>query len=84
MDVVTEAVWVSMPEDANRTVDRAMVDQLARLAELEIPADRREQVTDLLNGLLGDANNVNRFMDGRREVGPGVQFDHPELSQDDE
>ena len=73
-----------MPEDANRTVDGAMVDQLARLAELEIPADRREQVTDLLNGLLSDANKVNRFMDGRREVGPGVRFDHPELSQDDE
>ena len=73
-----------MAEDADRTVDEAMVEQLARLAELDIPVERRAQIADQLDGLLGEANKVNRFMDGRREVGPGVRFDHPELKRDDE
>lgn len=67
-----------------RTVDEAMVEQLARLAELDIPPERRPQIADQLDGLLTEANKVNRFMDGRREVGPGVLFDHPELKRDDE
>ena len=73
-----------MADETGRIVDEAMVDQLAQLAELDIPLERRATVADLLNGLLTDANKVNRFMDGRREVGPGVRFDHPELKQDDE
>ncbi len=73
-----------MAEDAGRTVDEAMVEQLARLAQLDIPAERRAQIADQLDGLLSEANKVNRFMDSRREVGPGVRFDHPELKQDDE
>lgn len=61
-----------------------MVEQLARLAELELDADRRSLIADQLDGLLADANRVNRFMEGRREVGPAVRFDHPELRRDDE
>jgi len=70
--------------EGDRTVDEEMVDKLAELAELDIPLERRATVTDLLDGLLTDANKVNRFMDRRREVGPGVRFDHPELRHEDE
>lgn len=69
---------------AERTVTEEMVEQLARLAELELDADRRSLIADQLDGLLADANRVNRFMEGRREVGPAVRFDHPELRRDDE
>jgi Asp-tRNA(Asn)/Glu-tRNA(Gln) amidotransferase C subunit len=69
--------------DARRTVDEAMVEHLARLAELELDAERRPAVAEQLDRLLTDANAVNRFMDGRREVGPGVRFHHPDASDDD-
>lgn len=70
-------------EDSGRTVTEAMVEQLARLAELELDPERRAAVADQLDGLLADANRVNRFMAARREVGPGVRFDHPGLQDDD-
>jgi Asp-tRNA(Asn)/Glu-tRNA(Gln) amidotransferase C subunit len=66
-----------------RTVDEAMVAHLARLAELELDPQRRPAVADQLDGLLREANAVNRFMDARREVGPGVRYHHPEISSDD-
>jgi Asp-tRNA(Asn)/Glu-tRNA(Gln) amidotransferase C subunit len=67
----------------DRTVDEAMVEQLARLAELELDAERRPAIADQLDGLLRDANAVNRFMDARREVGPGVRYHHPDIPADD-
>jgi len=67
---------------ARPTVTEEMVEQLARLAELELDADRRAAVAEALDGLLGDAAEVNRFMAGRREVGPAVRFDHPTLEDD--
>ena len=73
-----------MAEERRRTVTPEMVEQLARLAELELEAERRSLVADQLDGLLSEANLVNRFMAERREVGPGVRFDHPELQRDDE
>lgn len=73
-----------MAEEGERTVTEEMVEQLARLAELELDADRRSLIAAQLDGLLADANRVNRFMDERRDVGPGVRFDHPELQRDDE
>lgn len=73
-----------MAADDERTVSDAMVEQLATLAELELDAERRSRVADELGGLLPDANEVNRFMAGRREVGPGVRFHHPELVDDDQ
>jgi len=66
-----------------RTVDEAMVEQLARLAELEIDPQRRPALADQLDGLLREANAVNRFMDARREVGPGVRYHHPETRSDE-
>jgi Asp-tRNA(Asn)/Glu-tRNA(Gln) amidotransferase C subunit len=68
---------------AERTVDEAMVEQLARLAELELDAERRPVVVETLDGLLREANAVNRFMDARREVGPGVRYHHPDIHADD-
>ena len=73
-----------MAEERRRTVTPEMVGQLARLAELELDAERRALIADQLDGLLSEANLVNRFMAERRDVGPGVRFDHPELRQDDE
>ena len=66
-----------------RTVDDAMVEQLARLAQLELDAERRRVVADQLDGLLREANAVNRFMDARREVGPGVRYHHPDIHDDE-
>lgn len=66
-----------------RTVDDAMVEQLARLAQLELDAERRRVVADQLDGLLREANAVNRFMDARREVGPGVRYHHPDIHADE-
>lgn len=65
------------------TVDEAMVEQLARLAELELDAERRPVVAETLDGLLREANAVNRFMDARREVGPGVRYHHPDIRADE-
>jgi hypothetical protein len=66
-----------------RTVDEAMVEQLARLAELELNAERLPVVAETLDGLLGEANAVNRFMDARRDVGPGVRYHHPDVHAED-
>jgi Asp-tRNA(Asn)/Glu-tRNA(Gln) amidotransferase C subunit len=67
----------------DRTVDEAMVEQLARLAELRLDAERLPVVVETLDGLLREANAVNRFMDGRRELGPGVRFHHPDVHAGD-
>ena len=72
-----------MAENDERTVTEEMVEQLARLAELELDAERRSVVADQLDGLLSAANGVNRFMAERREVGPGVRFHHPDLVDDE-
>lgn len=69
--------------DAERTVDEAMVEQLARLAELELDGERRPVVAEQLDALLREANAVNRFMDARREVGPGVRYHHPDIHADE-
>ena len=69
--------------DAERTVDEAMVEQLARLAELDIAPERRPALAEQLDGLLSEANAVNRFMDARREVGPGVRYHHPDVREDE-
>lgn len=58
-----------------------MVEQLALLAALPLPADRREAVAEQLNGLLIEANLVNRFMDERRDVQPGLRLHHVELDE---
>ena len=67
----------------DRTVDEAMVEHLARLAELDLDAERLPIVADTLDGLLREANAVNRFMDARRDVGPGVRYHHPDVQADD-
>lgn len=67
----------------DRTVDEAMVEQLARLAGLALDAERLPVVTETLDGLLREANAVNRFMDARRDVGPGVRYHHPDVHPDD-
>ena len=67
----------------DRTVDEAMVEQLARLAQLELAPERRQVVAETLDGLLREANAVNRFMDARRDVGPGVRYHHPDVHPDD-
>lgn len=68
---------------ADPTVNEEMVEQLAKLAELELDAQRRALIAPQLDGLLTAANEVNRFMDKRRNVGPSVRFHHPELPDDD-
>ena len=67
----------------DRTVDEAMVEQLARLAGLRLDAERLPIVAETLDGLLREANAVNRFMDARRDVGPGVRYHHPDVRPDD-
>jgi Asp-tRNA(Asn)/Glu-tRNA(Gln) amidotransferase C subunit len=71
-----------MADGETRTVTEDMVEQLALLAELDLDAERRAVVAEQLEGLLPDANAVNRFMAARREVGPGVRFHHPDLGDD--
>jgi Asp-tRNA(Asn)/Glu-tRNA(Gln) amidotransferase C subunit len=67
------------PGDNAMRVTAETVRQLARLAELPLPADRVDAVAEQLNGLLIEANLVNRYMDARREVQPAVRFHHPGL-----
>lgn len=57
------------------------VRELARVAELPLADDRVAGVAEQLNGLLVEANLVNRFMDTRREVQPGVRYHHPEIEE---
>ena len=75
--------WIRCCMPDERTVDEAMVRQLARLAELELDAERLPIVAETLDGLLREANAVNRFMDARRDVGPGVRYHHPDVRPDD-
>lgn len=65
------------------TVTEQMVEELARLAQLPLDEERRRLIAPLLDGFLEDANRVNRFMDARRDVGPAVRFDHPELKDEE-
>lgn len=67
----------------DRTVDEAMVEQLARLAELRLDPERLPIVAETLDGLLREANAVNRFMDARRDLSPGVRYHHPDVGPDD-
>jgi hypothetical protein len=67
----------------DQTVDEAMVEQLARLAQLRLGAERLPVVAETLDGLLREANAVNRFMDARRDLGPGVRYHHPDARPDD-
>jgi Asp-tRNA(Asn)/Glu-tRNA(Gln) amidotransferase C subunit len=60
-------------------IDAETVRALARVAELPLAEERVAGVAEQLNGLLGEANLVNRFMDARREVQPGVRYHHPEI-----
>jgi hypothetical protein len=62
-------------------VTSTMVEQLALMAELPLPEHRRPAVAEQLNGLLADANLVNRLMEERRHVQPGVRFHHVELEE---
>ena len=57
------------------------VRHLARIAELPLADERVADVAEQLNGLLVEANLVNRFMDTRREVQPGVRYHHPEIEE---
>jgi hypothetical protein len=66
-------------DDGTPVVTDEMVRALARLAELELDVDRRAVVAEAFDGLIRDAQEVNRFMAGRRDVGPAVRFDRPEL-----
>jgi Asp-tRNA(Asn)/Glu-tRNA(Gln) amidotransferase C subunit len=56
-----------------------MVRALARLAELELDDARVPIVAETFEGLIVEAQEVNRFMAGRRTVGSAVRFDRPEL-----
>jgi hypothetical protein len=73
----------AMKDDGTATVTEEIVQQLAQLAQLELSPERRAAITPQLNELLTEANRVNRFMDSRREVGPGVRFHHPQLEDDE-
>jgi Asp-tRNA(Asn)/Glu-tRNA(Gln) amidotransferase C subunit len=66
-------------DDGTRLVPDEMVEALARLAELELDAERRPVVAETFEGLIRDAQEVNRFMAGRRDAGIAVRFDRPEL-----
>jgi Asp-tRNA(Asn)/Glu-tRNA(Gln) amidotransferase C subunit len=68
--------------ESEPTVTEDMIEQLAKLAELELDAERRTLIAEQLDPLLTDANAVNRFMAGRREVSPGIRFHHPEPERD--
>lgn len=57
------------------------VRSLARVAGLPLAAERVEAVAEQLDGLLVEADLVNRFMDSRRDVQPGVRFHHPEVEE---
>ncbi len=75
--------WIRCCVADDRTVDEAMVEQLARLAQLDLDPERLPVVAETLDGLLREANVVNRFMDSRRGLGPGVRYHHPDVRPDD-
>jgi Asp-tRNA(Asn)/Glu-tRNA(Gln) amidotransferase C subunit len=64
-----------------KLVTVGMVEQLSKLAELELGSERIQIVAEQLELLLVEANAVNRFMDGRRTVQPGIRFHHPDLEE---
>lgn len=66
-----------MSSPAAPSVTVAMVEQLARLAQLPLAEERAAIVAETLDGLLREANAVNRFMESAREVQPGVLYHHP-------
>jgi Asp-tRNA(Asn)/Glu-tRNA(Gln) amidotransferase C subunit len=58
------------------------VKELARLAGLDLEAERIASLTPGLNHLLTEADAVNRFMAPRRDVGPGTRFAHPQIQDE--
>jgi hypothetical protein len=75
--VVGEEGEMEASGDGPHLVTVEMVQELARLADLELDSGRRAVVAEAFEGLIRDAQEVNRFMAGRREVGPAVRFDRP-------
>jgi Asp-tRNA(Asn)/Glu-tRNA(Gln) amidotransferase C subunit len=69
--------------EAGSTVDARMLEQLARLAGIEIGPERREAIAAQLDGLLTEADKVNRFMEPRRDAGIAVRFHHPAPDEDE-
>jgi hypothetical protein len=65
--------------DGTHVVTGDMVAALARLAEVRITDERRAVVAEAFEGLIRDAQEVNRFMAGRRDVGPAMRFHRPGL-----
>jgi hypothetical protein len=58
-----------------------IVRALARVADLPLADDRVDAVAEQLDGLLTEANAVNRFMEPRRDVQPGIRYHHPEVEE---
>jgi hypothetical protein len=73
---------MSETADGNATlVNAGVVRALARVADLPLAEDRLDGVAAQLDGLLREANAVNRFMAKRRDVGPGIRYHHPEAEE---
>jgi hypothetical protein len=68
-------------DDNEVLVNAETVRSLARVAGLDLPADRVAGVAEQLNGLLVEADAVNRFMDARRDVPPAFRFHHPDAEE---
>lgn len=64
------------------TVTEEAVRQLARMGDLPMDADRSRVLALMFEALILDANEVNRFMAGRRDVSPMVRVLHPEIWQE--
>lgn len=64
-------------DEGEQLVTAQMVEQLARLAQLPLPDERRTALAEQLDRLLGDANAVNAFMEARPDVAPGIRFHDP-------
>jgi Asp-tRNA(Asn)/Glu-tRNA(Gln) amidotransferase C subunit len=68
-----------MTADNEPTVTEEAIVELARVAGLALDKERVAVLTPVVDDFLSEANRVNEFMSGRREVQLSVAFVHQEL-----
>lgn len=59
------------------------VERMEKLADLKLPAERRQGVADILNAWIPAANELSRKMAEARHraLTPGVRFAHPSAEE---
>ena len=70
----------AMTDAPKPLVTKELVARLAQLTSLGLDGERCAAVAVALDGLLRDANEVNRLMEARRDVGLAVRVHHPHIA----